>query len=689
MRASKVAVRSILCAAFLPVVGQAQTVVFSENFDGGTGVNRFDSFLSNATGDGTFDANYNYGAFNYKLFPNPADDQTFTSQPIPAAPGGTSTTGLRISVNDLPPSAPAHPAVALQLLPKDTGSGRPSVSDSFTISYDMWMNYAGPRDGAPGSTEFSSVGINKSGSGVAGTAPGGTRAPGYTLAVDAEAGTSGDYRGYLSDSGDDGRSFPSLNQTWTGMVEQTIDTDGTQLTTNPDEGATDYHKSIFPESSYETPGAPGKHWVHASIEQHGNIVDYYLNGQHINTVYLLAGPATGVPTFGYMDTLAGNVAVNDQDEFVIFDNLVVTQLAASSKFNAAGGNFSNSANWTNGVPSGPTKDAVFEGAASAATVDVTAPVSIRGIVFNNASSYTIGAGTSSTITLDAVANSIATYAGSHTINAPLIATGQVSIYTAPGTSLTIKNLTTDSSKFFAKAGEGNLEVNKIRSAGLTVSGGTLKLPVGGGVSRTKALDLGTSDEPGRLDLNTSLIIDYTRQTGAGSPPVTNSPFDYVFKRIALGGYNSGDWNPASLQPYIVSSSAAAASTTLHKTGVGYAEASALYGASGGTFNGEAVDGDAVLVRYTYLGDFNLDGRVNALDFNVLATNFATPDVAYWHMGDTNYDGSVDTTDFNMLATNFNLTIPSSASGLGALVPEPAAFMIAGALSCGIFRRRRT
>src|SRR5256885_4394987 len=213
MRGSRLWVKSILCAACLPVVASAQTVVFSENFDGGTGVNRFDSFLSNATGDGTFDANYNYGAFNYKLFPDPNNDQQFTSQPIPAAPGGTSTTGLRISVNDLPPDAPAHPAVGLALLPKDTGSGRPSVSDSFTISYDMWTNYAGPRDGANGSTEFTSVGINKAGTRVAGVAPGGTRAQGYTLAVDAEAGTTGDYRGYLSDSGDDGRAFPSFNQT--------------------------------------------------------------------------------------------------------------------------------------------------------------------------------------------------------------------------------------------------------------------------------------------------------------------------------------------------------------------------------------------------------------------------------------------------------------------------------------------
>lgn len=672
--------RSILCAACLPVVASAQTVVFSENFDGGTGVNRFDSFLSNATGNGTFDANFDYSTFNYKKF---SDGTNFTSQPIPPAPGGTSATGLKISVNDL---STGTNAVGMALLPKDTGSGRPSVSDSFTISYDMWMNYAGPRDGAPGSTEFTSVGINKDGTGNAGVAPGGTRAQGYTLAVDGEAGTTGDYRGYLSDSGDDGRSFPSFNQTWTGQVENTLD-GSTPVTTNPDEGATDYHQSIFPLSEYETPGAPGKHWVHASIEQHGNIVDYYLNGQHINTLYLLAGPAAGVPTFGYVDTLNGNVAVDDADEFVIYDNIVVTQLSASTKFNATSGDFSDPGKWTNGVPSGPTKDAVFEGASGAANVTVGSPVSLRGIVFNNANSVTLGSGTSSTITLGALANTVATYAGSHTINAPLVATGHLSIFTNTSTSLMIANLTTDPTKFFEKTGKGILTVNKIRAKAITVSGGTLELPAGGGTSRTGALDLGGSEEPGVLDLNSSLIIDYTLQSDGGSPPVTNSPLTYVYGRTVLG-YNGGDWAPSG-NSYILSSSAhtvAGDASNPHKTGVGYGEASTVLGPTGGMFNGEAVDGDSVLLKYTYLGDANMDGKVNALDFNILASNYGNQNFPGWTEGDTNYDAVVDTTDFNNLATNFNLALP--ASPLATLVPEPSALLLMAGVALGAGGRRR-
>jgi hypothetical protein len=156
----------------------------------------------------------------------------------------------------------------------------------------------------------------------------------------------------------------------------------------------------------------------------------------------------------------------------------------------------------------------------------------------------------------------------------------------------------------------------------------------------------------------------------------------------LLGYNGGNWTPASGQPYIVSSAAAAVaadSNNLHKTGVGYAEASAIFGPGGGTFAGEAVDGDAVLVRYTYLGDANLDGKVNALDFNILASNFGNPNFPNWSQADFNYDSSVDTADFNLLAMNYNLAL--AAPPLGGLVPEPSVIATLALMTAFGCRRR--
>ena len=102
----------------------------------------------------------------------------------------------------------------------------------------------------------------------------------------------------------------------------------------------------------------------------------------------------------------------------------------------------------------------------------------------------------------------------------------------------------------------------------------------------------------------------------------------------------------------------------------------------------------VTVGFTVFGDANLDGKVNALDFNALATNFGASN-AFWYQGDFNYDGTVNTIDFMVLSQNFNKlapvpsldTIPSPA--LGSLVPEPASLALAmiamGTLS---FRRQR-
>ena len=82
---------------------------------------------------------------------------------------------------------------------------------------------------------------------------------------------------------------------------------------------------------------------------------------------------------------------------------------------------------------------------------------------------------------------------------------------------------------------------------------------------------------------------------------------------------------------------------------------------------------SVLVKYTYYGDANLDGTVNALDFNALANGYGqTPGSNVWSQGDFNYDGTVNSSDFALLAANYGQVMPSDAAALlGQIVPEPA------------------
>jgi hypothetical protein len=90
-----------------------------------------------------------------------------------------------------------------------------------------------------------------------------------------------------------------------------------------------------------------------------------------------------------------------------------------------------------------------------------------------------------------------------------------------------------------------------------------------------------------------------------------------------------------------------------------------------------------LIRYTYLGDANLNGTVNTLDFTMLAANYNST-TQLWTAGDFNYDGVVNALDFNALATNFGQVLASPP--LGSLVPEPQMLTLA-ALFAVIGRKR--
>jgi hypothetical protein len=95
---------------------------------------------------------------------------------------------------------------------------------------------------------------------------------------------------------------------------------------------------------------------------------------------------------------------------------------------------------------------------------------------------------------------------------------------------------------------------------------------------------------------------------------------------------------------------------------------------------------------TYYGDANLDFKVNALDFNALASHFGQSS-RFWSDGDFDFNGTVNSLDFNALASNFNqvLSLPApavdGAAALGTNVPEPATLAAIAAL--GLLCRRRT
>ncbi len=131
---------------------------------------------------------------------------------------------------------------------------------------------------------------------------------------------------------------------------------------------------------------------------------------------------------------------------------------------------------------------------------------------------------------------------------------------------------------------------------------------------------------GVLDLNDNVMfIQYT----PGSDPISS------IVAALRSGFNNGGWNG----PGIVSS---AISLTPNYS-LGWADGAD--GVVAGLPSGQ------IEVKYTLLGDANLDGTVNGSDFSILAANFGKG-VTNWDQGNFLFSSAVNGADFSALAANF-------------------------------------
>jgi len=110
-----------------------------------------------------------------------------------------------------------------------------------------------------------------------------------------------------------------------------------------------------------------------------------------------------------------------------------------------------------------------------------------------------------------------------------------------------------------------------------------------------------------------------------------------------------------------------------------------------TFDGQTVAGDEILVKYTWFGDFDLDGTVTSLDFALLDAGFAGTtqhglNQAGWFFGDANLDGMVNSFDFTLATTGYNSFVANGTLQL----PEPStlAITITGFVGVWLVSRRR-
>jgi hypothetical protein len=142
----------------------------------------------------------------------------------------------------------------------------------------------------------------------------------------------------------------------------------------------------------------------------------------------------------------------------------------------------------------------------------------------------------------------------------------------------------------------------------------------------------------RLDLNDSdLIVDYT-----GASRLAN------VQGWINAARNGGAWNGAG-----ITSSAAAAANPANRT-LGAMEATdfkSIYG-SGATFDGETIDNTAVLVKFTWYGDGDFNGKVNFDDYVRTDAGFNNHRTG-WVNGDFDGNGQVNFDDYVLIDLAFN------------------------------------
>jgi hypothetical protein len=228
----------------------------------------------------------------------------------------------------------------------------------------------------------------------------------------------------------------------------------------------------------------------------------------------------------------------------------------------------------------------------------------------------------------------------------------------------------------------SLSVPAIRESSLSVSG-NVNIPQDGTSAGTSKLGTISVTDGGKLDLSNNKLIVTNGSVGS----FTGTSYEGVTGLLA-SGRNGGAWNGSG----IVTSMTAAKSPNLLTT-----LAVATAGDVGKTsFGGMSVTSTDVLVMYTYTGDSNLTGKIDADDYFQIDSHynkFANSAKSYYN-GDFNYDGKINGDDYFLIDAAYAgqgspISGSETMSGVTA-VPEPASIaLVAGAMGLGLRRRRST
>ncbi len=265
-------------------------------------------------------------------------------------------------------------------------------------------------------------------------------------------------------------------------------------------------------------------------------------------------------------------------------------------------------------------------------------------------------------------------------------------------------------------------INTSKSVALTVTGGTLDYVARTGISADTGLKLyklnSLSISNGQVNLdsaassaNRSLIVvgqlsfppSSTGSLNLGSNDLivagAGAAGLATITAEASQGYNgpTGAWTGTGL----TTSAGTKANNPLSNTGLAVVLAGATTPATT-SFDNEPVGSNDVLVKYTFFGDADLSGTVNATDYLAIDNGFNSH-LTGWQNGDFNYDGTINGDDYTLIDNAFNTQGSVNFSAIGAApaelvangtaqistaVPEPSSVVLLTIGAAGLITRRR-
>jgi beta-glucanase (GH16 family) len=300
------------------------------------------------------------------------------------------------------------------------------------------------------------------------------------------------------------------------------------------------------------------------------------------------------------------------------------------------GSWTTPANWSaDGVPNFPGANAQLTSAISAPrTVTVNTPTQLGVLQLDSPHRYTL-TGSPLTLITPAASASIDLLSGSHTISAPLVLASPTTV-SMPSAASVLTTAAISGTATLTKTGPGRLEATSLTLPSLTLSAGTLDLLPS--TSLTSRLDSLSIAPAARLNLSNDLLINYT-----GQSPLAQ--LIAYFQTDLLTAPTSANSLPTTL--------AIAESADLGLT----------------DFAGLPIDNTTVILKFTYVGDANLDGQVDALDYERIDLAIGNTGALGTAQGDLNYDGDVDALDYEQVDLNIGNGVGSPLASV--FIPEPA------------------